>query len=181
MLNKPLRMGALNARRIFKASHPNIQKEFCSFLPNHLLSLDILCLQEVSCFQQHDHLSEDYIHQFNNFLFPNTTSVVSKHTAIVCLNRNFYLDDTAISMNERCVVASVKYVHRNLVFPYPINKTISRNVYRHRIVKQDVIDGLKELNSNSPDANSVYTVTGKCACYRVRNLIEEIFDGLPPL
>lgn len=116
MLSKPLRMGTLNARSIFKVSHPNLQKEFCSFLRNRsLLSLDILCLQEVSCFQQQDHLSDDNILQFNKFLFPNTTSVVSKHTVIVCLNRNFYLDDTAIPMDERCVVASVKDVHHNLV------------------------------------------------------------------
>lgn len=49
------------------------------------------------------------------FLFPNTTSVVSKHTAIVCLNSQFYLDDTAISRDERCVVASVKDIHHSLV------------------------------------------------------------------
>ena len=114
MLGKPLRLGSLNARSIFKSTSPQIQKEFISFLRNRSLSLDVLCIQEVSSFHQ-AHLTDDQMLQFCSFLFPRCSVVVSKYCAIVCLNSGLYLDDTAVSLDERCVVGSVMDLQHNVL------------------------------------------------------------------
>ncbi|KAG2191761.1 hypothetical protein INT47_010577, partial [Mucor saturninus] len=41
--------------------------------------------------------------------------VVSKYCAIVCLNSGLYLDDTAVSFDERCVVGSVMDLQHNVL------------------------------------------------------------------
>ncbi|KAG2191895.1 hypothetical protein INT47_005342, partial [Mucor saturninus] len=113
-LGKPLRLGSLNARSIFKSTSPQIQKEFISFLRNRSLSLDVLCIQEVSSFHQ-AHLTDDQILQFCSFLFPHCSVVVSKYCAIICLNSGLYLDDTAVSLDERCVFGSVLDLQHNVL------------------------------------------------------------------
>ncbi|KAG2235729.1 hypothetical protein INT48_009144, partial [Thamnidium elegans] len=85
--------------------------------------------------------------------------------------------------------ASLEHLHENisifqemlLVNTETLTSLQDGKVYRRKIVKQDVIDSLKELNSNLSDVNGVYTTIEKCAYYRVRHLIEETFNGLPPL
>ncbi|KAG2194762.1 hypothetical protein INT47_012064 [Mucor saturninus] len=111
---KHLRLGSLNARSILKSTSPQIQKEFISFLRNRSLSLDVLCLQEVSSFHQ-THLTDDQIFQFCSFLFLRCSVVVSKYCAVVCLNSGLYLDDTAVSLDERCVVGSVMDLQHNVL------------------------------------------------------------------
>ena len=104
---RPLRIGSLNARSIFKESHPQTQKEFIAFLKSRSLNVDILCIQETSSFHSQAHLTESQIHRFHSFLFPQRSSIVTKHCAIVCLRPGLTLDNTGISIDERCIVASV--------------------------------------------------------------------------
>jgi mRNA deadenylase 3'-5' endonuclease subunit Ccr4 len=61
MLGKHFRVGPLNARSIFKASNPALQRKFISHLRNRSLSLDILCLQEISHFRA-DQFSDAQVH-----------------------------------------------------------------------------------------------------------------------
>ena len=58
MINRPIRIGSLNTRSIFKESHHPTQKEFISFLRHQSLHIDILCLQEVSSFYLQSHLTD---------------------------------------------------------------------------------------------------------------------------
>ena len=107
MIIKPTRIASLNARSIFKDANKNIQKQFISYLRSPSLKLDILCLQEVSAFNTQDHLSPDQIHSFQSFMFPSMPSIVTKYTAIICLNRSLCLDNVTVSMDQRVITASV--------------------------------------------------------------------------
>lgn len=107
MIINPTRIASLNARSIFKDANKSMQKQFISYLRSQSLQLDILCLQEVSAFNTQDHLSHDQIHSFQSFMFPAIPSVVTKYTAIICLNPSLYLDNVAISLDQRIITASV--------------------------------------------------------------------------
>ena len=107
MILKPLRIGSLNARSIFKESSHSTRNAFISYLKSSSLNLDILCLQETSTLSRHAHLTEDQIQQFTRFMFPGCSSIITKHTAIICLRSHLMLDSTLISMDERVVVASI--------------------------------------------------------------------------
>ncbi|CAO3694672.1 unnamed protein product [Rhizopus stolonifer] len=96
-------------------SQPQQQKEFLSFIKSRLLHLDILCIQETSSFHHQDHLTEDQIHRFTSFLFPRCTSIVTKYCAIVCLLPDLALDASCVSLDERCIVASVLDSNRQLL------------------------------------------------------------------
>ncbi|KAK4518752.1 uncharacterized protein ATC70_008974 [Mucor velutinosus] len=47
-------------------------------------------------------------------MFPRCSFVISKHCAIVCLRKDLELTDTAISLDERCVTASVTDAHHTI-------------------------------------------------------------------
>ncbi|CAO3691974.1 unnamed protein product [Rhizopus stolonifer] len=115
MINNPLRIGSLNARRIFKESQPQQQKEPISFIKSCLLKLDILCIQETSSFHRQAHLTEDQIHRFTSFLFPRCPSIVTKYCAIVCLRPGLVLEDSCVSFDQRCIVASVLDPNHNVL------------------------------------------------------------------
>lgn len=59
MISRPLRIGSLNARSIFKESHHTTRSEFISHLKSSSLALDILCLQETSTLSRQDHITTD--------------------------------------------------------------------------------------------------------------------------
>ncbi|KAG2193121.1 hypothetical protein INT47_003112 [Mucor saturninus] len=61
------------------------------------------------------HLTDDQILQFCSFFFPRCSVVVSKYCAIVCLNFGLYLDNTTVSLDERCVVGSVLDLQHNVL------------------------------------------------------------------
>ena len=107
MIIKPIRIASLNARSIFKDANKQLQKQYVSYLRSSSLKLDILCLQEVSSFHTQEHLSTMQSEYFHSFMFPSMSSVVSKHCAIICLNRSFILDNVCVSMDERIITASV--------------------------------------------------------------------------
>lgn len=107
MSNRPLRIASLNARSIFKDADRNTQRLFLSYLKSSSLSLDILCLQEVSAFHRQDHLTQEQRHYFINFLFPRCAVLFTKHCAIICLNHNYHLDNDIVSLDERCLSANV--------------------------------------------------------------------------
>ena len=111
MSKKTCRIASLNARSIFKDANGNIQKMFLSFLKSSSLSVDILCLQEVSAFRHSPHLTPEQCHKFTTYIFPNCSTVFTKHCAIICLNPSLYLDDAIVSSNERCISATVINSH----------------------------------------------------------------------
>jgi endonuclease/exonuclease/phosphatase family metal-dependent hydrolase len=100
-------MASLNARSIFKDADKNTQRLFLSYLKSSSLSLDILCLQEVSAFHRQDHLTQEQSHYFTNFLFPRCAVVFTKYCAIICLNQKYYLENAMISLDERCIGVTV--------------------------------------------------------------------------
>jgi hypothetical protein len=71
-------------------------------------------LQEVSHFFSQESLTADQIRSFS-FIFPRCSFVVSKHCAIICLKSGLTLDDTAVLLDERLVVATVKDAHQNVL------------------------------------------------------------------
>ena len=107
MILRPLRIGSLNARSIFKESNHTTRTEFLSHLKSSSLSLDILCIQETSTLSRQDHITADQLQQFTQFMFPNRSSVITKHVAIICLHNSLSLDSTLVSMDERVVVTSI--------------------------------------------------------------------------
>ena len=107
MIIKPIRIASLNARSIFKDANKQLQKQYVSYLRSHSLKLDILCLQEVSSFTAQDHLSADQVHRFHSFMFPSMPAIVTKHCAIICLNRSLTLENVSISLDERVITASI--------------------------------------------------------------------------
>ena len=107
MNNKIIRIGSLNTRSIFKESSHTTQKEFIHYLSDKSLQFDILCLQEVSSFHMQDNLSESQLHSFSTFMFPRTSSIVSKHCAIICFNSDLILDDCYISNDQRSIYCSI--------------------------------------------------------------------------
>ncbi|CDH60003.1 hypothetical protein RO3G_01473 [Lichtheimia corymbifera JMRC:FSU:9682] len=70
-------------------------------------NIDILCLQETATASRHPHLTTDQVHSFTRFMFPNCSTIITKHVAIICLRQDLTLDNTMVSMDERVVVASV--------------------------------------------------------------------------
>lgn len=107
MINRPLRIGSLNARSIFKESHHSTQRAFISSLRSRSFQLDVLCLQETSTLSHHPHLTPDQLSYFTRFMFPNCSTVVTKHVAIICLRQDLSLDSILVSLDERVVVASI--------------------------------------------------------------------------
>jgi exonuclease III len=47
-------------------------------------------------------------------MFPQSSFVVSTHCAIICLKQGLELTDAAISLDERCVTATVKDTHNTI-------------------------------------------------------------------
>lgn len=107
MITQPLRIGSLNARSIFKEFHHSTQRAFISSLRSRSFQLDVLCLQETSTLSHHPHLTPDQLSYFTRFMFPNCSTVVTKHVAIICLRQDLSLDSTLVSLDERVVVASI--------------------------------------------------------------------------
>lgn len=111
----PARVMSKKPCRIFKDANRNIQQMFLSHLKSSSLSLDILCLQEVSAFHTSPHLTSEQCHRFNTYMFPNCSTIFTKHCAIVCLNPSYHLDNDIVSPNERCISASVIHNQTNSV------------------------------------------------------------------
>jgi endonuclease/exonuclease/phosphatase family metal-dependent hydrolase len=108
MINRHTRIASLNARSIFKDADKNTQRLFLSYLKSSSLSLDLLCIQEVSSFHRQDHLTDEQCHYFRTFLFPQYPVVFTKYCAIICLNRNLILENAMVSLDERCIGVAVK-------------------------------------------------------------------------
>lgn len=127
--NNQCKIGSLNVRSIFKESKQSTRKEFGSFLRSKSLGLGILCLQEVSKFNLQDHLTDDQIRSFS-FIFPRCSFLLSKHCAIIiCLKPGLMLDDCAISLDERCITATVKDSNQKLLCKivnsyFPANESV---------------------------------------------------------
>lgn len=114
MINRPIRIGSLNARSIFKEHTPTTQRSFIYDLrTSH--DLDILCLQETATNSSHSHITEEQIHSFTTFMFPKRSSIITKHAAIVCLRQDLTLVNAIVSMDERIIVASVVDQQRHIV------------------------------------------------------------------
>lgn len=113
MIHRPLRIGSLNARSIFKESNSITRNTFISHLKSTSLGLDILCLQETSTLSRHNHITDDQLLQFTRFMFPNCSSILTKHVAIICLQQHLSLDSTLVSMDERVVLASIVDHHQH--------------------------------------------------------------------
>lgn len=107
MNNKPIRIASLNTRSIFKDANKTNQRLFLSHLRSFSFHIDILCLQEVSAFHTQTRLTEEQIQHFQKFLFPNRSLIVTKYTAIICLNKQLKLNDEVVSMDQRCMAANV--------------------------------------------------------------------------
>lgn len=115
MSNRLTRIASLNARSIFKDADKNIQRLFLSYLKSSSLSLDVLCLQEVSAFHGQDHLTEEQCHYFRQFLFPQYSVVFTKYCAVICLNRRLTLENAVVSLDERSIGVTVKDTITNSV------------------------------------------------------------------
>lgn len=115
MISKPMRIGSLNARSIFKESNTSTRRSFIHFLKSSSLDLDILCLQETSTLTRHSHLTTSQLDQFTRFMFPGCSSIITKHVAIICLRPSLSLDSTLVSMDERVAVASIHDQHHHTV------------------------------------------------------------------
>lgn len=107
MNNRLILIASLNARSIFKDANKHNQRLFLNYLRFSSLRIDILCLQEVSAFHSQSHLTDDQLLYFQKFLFPNRSLIVTKHTAIICLNKNLLLQDSVISRDQRSMAAVV--------------------------------------------------------------------------
>lgn len=133
MINKPLRIASLNARSIFKESNKTIQRLYLSYLRSSSLNIDILCLQEVSAFHTQSHLNNEQLNYFQNFLFPNHSLIVTKYTAIICLNKNYILKDEVISLDQRTVALYVTNLSGDIVTSiinvYAPADTLARKIF----------------------------------------------------
>ena len=88
MSNRPCRIAFLNTRIIFKDAHGNIQQMFLYFLKSSSLSVDILCLQEVSAFHTTDHLTSDQCHRFTIHTYMLLTSSNQRINEPIKKNKN---------------------------------------------------------------------------------------------
>ena len=130
MINHNFRIGSLNARSIFKGHSPTTQRSFIYNLRT-AHQLDILCLQETATSSRHSHIPIDQVHSFTRYMFPNCSSILTKHVAIICLNRHLTLDHSMVSMDERVVVASIKDQQQHTICRV-INTYVPANYHARR-------------------------------------------------
>ncbi|KAI8968642.1 hypothetical protein BDB01DRAFT_733047, partial [Pilobolus umbonatus] len=104
--NSSIRIASLNARSIIKLSNPTIQRQYAKHLRSRDNNYDILCLQEVVSTTLVGHLSSDSITILQH-LFPTSNSIFTKYCAIICINPRYTLCNEFITIDERCITASV--------------------------------------------------------------------------
>lgn len=116
-----INISSLNARSVLKSNHPQTQKEYSRFLHSQIHpQTDVLCLQELTGSSRHNHLSPSDI-QTLQFLFPNTCCLISKYTAIICLNPKLTIIDQSISLDERITAGTIVSTDDNQQLCYITN------------------------------------------------------------
>ena len=115
MSNKTIRTASLNSRSSFKEADKSMQKTFIHHLRLRSLNIDILCLQEVSAFLTQTHLSAEQQDQFHSFMFLYSSPLLSKQCTIIFLSLSLVLTNMSISLDERCIYASVCDLNYRLV------------------------------------------------------------------
>ncbi|KAJ8654752.1 hypothetical protein O0I10_009643 [Lichtheimia ornata] len=155
--------------------------------------LDILCLQETATNFSHPHITEEQVHSFTTSMFPNRSSIITKHAAIVCLRQDLTLANAIVSMDERIIVASVldpqQHLVCNIINTYiPATRTARPDFLRSFLSLPFIqeVDGgpwflLGDFNLHLHDP----TVTGSPAIQPWYDWIRTHFDncmpaGLPP-
>ena len=154
LMNKTnIKIASLNARSIFKDANKNNQKTYTSHLRSRTLSLDILCLQEISAFHAQDHLNEEQ--SANRPNVPTSALIISKHCAIICINQNYKLTNEAITLDERCITATLVDSSESIICHVS-------NVYApaQKIPRNQILSSLHELTMFERVHEEPWLITG---------------------
>jgi exonuclease III len=142
-----LNIATLNARGILKVDH-NKQQLYAKYLRSIQFSRpDILCIQELSKF--HDsHLTTEQIMQLD-WIFPNTTKIISKHCGIIIFNPRFKLDNESISIDERIITSDIidstnSHIICKIANIYAPAKASARPAFYEQFQQHPLIDKNKE-------------------------------------
>ncbi|KAI9490705.1 hypothetical protein BDB00DRAFT_749717, partial [Zychaea mexicana] len=96
---------SLNARSILKEANPTTQSQFTAHLRSKTLNIDILALQEVSHTCSISLTDHDL--QKLSRIFPRSSSCFTKHCGLVCLNPSYFLSNTYVTPDQRCIVSDI--------------------------------------------------------------------------
>lgn len=100
-------VGSLNVRSILKDAHFQTTTSYAHFLrKSPTIKADILCLQEVTHYHENQHLQDTHWDSILR-LFPQSSCLLSRYCAILCLNPNLMLSNETVSVDERVLTSSI--------------------------------------------------------------------------